>query len=123
MDQHREAGEPPQRTNPLDIVFGENPALPLGGEQLLPLPPEGPAKLLLHNFEKPGEVERKDPDEVLPSERVARQDYFHLVFVMGRVAVMSAVTVAHVDGVLPVEQAGDPVEELVEPSRLEHRLV
>ena len=42
---------------------------------------------------------------------------------MGRVAVVRAVAVAHVHAVLPVEEAGDRVEELVEPARLEHRLV
>ena len=84
-----EAGEAPQRTNALGVVPREDAALPLGGEHPVPVPPEGPAKLLLHYTVEPGNVEGKDPDEGLPAQRVAGQDDLHLVLVMGRVAVMA----------------------------------
>ena len=123
VHQQREAREAPQRTNPLRVVPREYAAFPLGGEHPVPPLPEAPANLLLHEGVQPGDVEGQDPCQVLPSQRVARQHHLHLVLVMGRVAVMSAVAVAHVHAVLPVQEAGDRVEELVQPARLEHRLV
>ena len=67
VDQHGEACEPPQRTNPLRIVAWEDAALPLGGEHPVPVPAEGPAQLLLHEAVEPGDVEGKDPNQVLPA--------------------------------------------------------